>query len=84
MKRRSSKCAVCGGKLTRKIIKYDQHWGDKIVIFEDVPARTCLACGEIWLGSKVVEAMDMILKQQKKPKRIMSIPVWSLSSLKAA
>lgn len=84
MMKKNNICASCGGKLIQKKIKYDQHWGDDIVIFEDVPARVCLACGEIWLNSKVIRAMERILKQGKKPNKKMSVPVWSLSGLRAA
>jgi YgiT-type zinc finger domain-containing protein len=84
MKKKARLCAVCGGLLTRKAIRYDQHWGDQIVIFDDVPASVCATCGEIWLGSKTVQAMEKILLQQKKPTKKIAIPVWSLSGLKAA
>lgn len=77
-------CAVCGGRLILKKVRYDQHWGEEIVVFDDVPARVCLSCGEIWLGSHVVGAMDRILKQQKKPTKKITVPVWSLAELTAA
>ena len=84
MRKKSDKCAVCGGRLANKTIKYDQHWGDQIVVFEDVPARICISCGESWLSARVVKAMDKILTQQKKPKKRIAVPVWSLSMMKAA
>ena len=84
MKKRLERCAGCGGKLVSKVIKYDQHWGDQIVVFEDVPAKVCASCNEVWLSSKVVQAMDKILVKQRKPSKKMMVPVWSLSNLKAA
>ena len=84
MKKKNGKCAVCGGLLVNRVIKYDQHWGEQIVVFEDVPARVCLACGETWLSGKVIQAMERILAGQRKPKRRIAIPVWSLAVMKAA
>jgi len=82
--KKPTKCAVCDGQLVDEVIKYDQHWGDDIVVFEDVPARVCHACGEIWLSSQVVQAMDKVLKSQKKPTKEITIPVWSLADVHAA
>ncbi len=78
-------CADCGGKLERKIITLDQHWGTQIVVFEDVPARVCKDCQAIWLSSEVLESMDKVLTQKVAPARKIEVPVWSLShQLKAA
>lgn len=53
-------------------------------MFEAVPARVCVSCGEVWFHSKVIKAMEKILKRQRKPKKKIMIPVWSLAGLKAA
>lgn len=84
MRKKAEQCAVCGGKLVSRKVRHDQHWGDKIVVFEDVPARVCLSCGETWLSSKVVRTIDKLLTKQNKPRKRMLVPVWSLSNLKAA
>lgn len=84
MKNKSSKCAVCGGKLITKRVSYDQHWGEQLVLFEDVPASVCLDCGEIWLSAKTIKTMDNILSKKTKPTKKIQVPVWSLSGEKAA
>ncbi len=82
--KKSCKCACCGGRLIEKLVRHDQHWGEQIVVFEDVPARVCLSCGETWLSAKVVQKMDKILSQQRKPTKKMTVPVWSFSAVRAA
>lgn len=84
MKKKTAQCAVCGGRLVERSVKYDQHWGEQIVVFEDVPARVCLSCGETWLSAKVINMMEKILTKQRKPQRKITVPVWSLAVMKAA
>ncbi|MBI2340147.1 MAG: type II toxin-antitoxin system MqsA family antitoxin [Deltaproteobacteria bacterium] len=82
--KKSDRCASCGGLLMSKKINFDQHWGSDIVVFEAVPARVCVLCGEVWLSSPVLKKMDRILLERRKPCRRLSVPVWSLERLKAA
>jgi len=77
---KSKICASCGGTLVAKEIRYDQHWGDDIVVFENVKAQVCPHCDEIWLDAKVVKKIDRILTQQEKPTYKMSVPVWNLKT----
>lgn len=76
----SHKCANCGGDLLTKVIMYDQHWGDEVVFFEDVPAQVCVDCDYVWIEGPVLEKMDQILTEHPKPKRMKEVPVWSLSA----
>lgn len=73
-------CANCGGKLMKKTITYDQHWGEDIFLFEGVPAKVCIDCDAVWLDASAVEKIDRILELRPKPKRTREIPVWSLAS----
>ena len=72
-------CAKCGGKLIDKVMTIDQHWGDELIIFEDVPAEVCIDCGEVWLSAETSEKMERVIKE-KKPAKTKEIPVWSLVS----
>ena len=72
-------CAKCGGSLERKTITHQQPWGAELFEFENVPALVCRQCGEVWLDSKVTQAIDSIIEQNPQPKRYHQVPVFSLS-----
>ena len=76
--KKKHRCANCGGTLVNEMIRYDKHWGDEIVIFEDVPAEVCTQCDEVWLDGKTVEKMDRLLFRKTRPTRMLSVPTWSL------
>ncbi|MBI5789231.1 MAG: YgiT-type zinc finger protein [Candidatus Schekmanbacteria bacterium] len=73
-------CANCGGRLIKKAVTLDQHWGEQIVVFEDVPAKVCKDCQAIWRSCEVLESMDRILTQNVKPEKKLAVPVWSLTN----
>jgi YgiT-type zinc finger domain-containing protein len=54
-------CSRCGGTLEHKIITHQQHWGDELYEFENVPALVCCQCGEVWLEAEVAQ---LILKDR--------------------
>lgn len=36
-----------------------EEWhGDRLYVFENVPAWRCDECGEIWLGGRIAEKLD--------------------------
>jgi YgiT-type zinc finger domain-containing protein len=74
----SMKCALCGGEFKEKIIIFDQPWGDELYRFENVPAKVCSQCGEIWLSAEVAEEMDRIIEKHEKPIKYERVPVYSL------
>jgi YgiT-type zinc finger domain-containing protein len=72
-----TKCAVCGGATEKKSVTIDERHNGQLVIFEDVEAKVCGSCGEIWLSSEVLKKMDG-LRKQKQPIGKLEVPVWSL------
>ena len=77
-------CAECGGEFERKIITYDQPWGDKeLYIFENVPALVCSQCGTIYLESKVSQTIDEVIESHKEPEGYKKVPVFSLEKVLA-
>lgn len=78
-KKRGNRCANCGGLLMQKEVRFDQHWGERIVVFENVPARVCMECGESWFDAKTLKKMDVILAKNPKPLKRLSVPVWSFA-----
>jgi HTH-type transcriptional regulator / antitoxin MqsA len=76
-------CAQCGGTLEHKTITHQQPWGGELYEFENVPALVCRQCGEIWLDSKVTQAMDAVIQEHPEPKRYHKVPVFSLPEFSA-
>ena len=72
-------CARCGGSLEQKTITHQQPWGAELYEFENVPALVCRQCNEVWLDSKVTQAIDAIIQQHPQPTRYHQVPVFSLS-----
>ncbi|MDH7486233.1 MAG: type II toxin-antitoxin system MqsA family antitoxin [Anaerolineae bacterium] len=79
-----TRCYFCKGKLTEKKIHHVHHWGERIVVFEDVPAEVCQQCGEVYFRPEVLEKMDEAVLEELKPKARLSIPVFSMPELVAA
>ena len=78
---RPSRCGECGGSLQETSIVHTQPWGDDLYRFEDVPALVCAQCGNTWLAAQVSQAMDQIIQSHVSPKRIQSVPVFSLAEV---
>lgn len=81
--KKTRRCANCGGTLLHKRVQVDQHWGEDIVVFENVPADVCATCDQVWLGSRVLKEIQKVLGKNKKPSRKISVPVWSLHQVTA-
>lgn len=61
------KCYFCGGKVKEEEVSVDFWWGEKLVIFEDVPARVCQQCGEKFFGAEVYKEMESMVQRGEKP-----------------
>jgi YgiT-type zinc finger domain-containing protein len=73
------RCYFCKGRLTNKTITHIHTWGEKILLFEEVPAEVCQQCGETYFHPDVLEIMDQIAANNTEPKTTISIPVFSMS-----
>ena len=72
-------CYFCRGQVKKAQIQHVHRWGERIMVFEDVPAEVCQQCGEVYLAPQVLEAMDHIATGDAKPSATISIPVFSLA-----
>jgi len=72
-------CAECGGTLRTRSITHTQAWGGKLYRLENVPARVCAQCGEVWLAGDVSQKIDRILRSRPKAKKYLQVPVFSFS-----
>lgn len=72
-------CYLCKGKVVKEKVRHVHHWGKKIILFEDVPAEVCQQCGEVYFSPDALQAMDRVVLNKTKPKKRVSVPVFSLS-----
>ena len=70
-------CYFCGGNIERKKIRHIHQWGDKIIIFENLPVEVCSQCGEKYLSPDTIEMIDKVTATAE-PKKYARIPVISL------
>jgi len=70
-------CYFCQGKLLCKKINHVHTWGDKIFLFEDVPAEVCTQCGETYFSPDVLDRMDEVATSDMMPKATVSVPIFS-------
>jgi HTH-type transcriptional regulator / antitoxin MqsA len=72
-----SNCSACGGSLEQRAITYTLTKGEQVYIVEAVPAWICGQCGEQYLASDTVGAIqDQIERGQ--PIGTRQVPVYRL------
>jgi YgiT-type zinc finger domain-containing protein len=52
----------------------------KVLIIENVPARVCRETGERLFAPETVERLQQIVWEQRKPTRVVEIPVFEFAS----
>ena len=73
-------CAVCGGELRITNITHEERRGEKLYVFENVPAQVCVRCGEIWLEETTLQEIDRLI-DQAQPTRKVETPVYDFASV---
>lgn len=72
-------CYFCRGKVIPRRIQHIHHWGDRVYIFEDVPAEVCEQCGEVYFAPNVLAEMDRIVASKSKPTATIQVPVYTFA-----
>ena len=54
----NQRCAVCGGERQVTTITHEEKRDSHIYLFQNVPAKVCTACGEIWIDEEVLQELD--------------------------
>ena len=75
-----TRCPVCHGPMVEKNIRHMHEWKDTLVVFENVPADVCEACGEQLLKGEVVDRMNQILWSMEPPHRHLRVPLYDLAT----
>ena len=64
-------------------VTYTLQVGDKLVLVENVPARVCRQTGERLFSPEVVERLQEIVWDQRRPVRIVETPVFEFPAVVA-
>ena len=71
-------CAVCGGELKATTITHEEKRDSQIYLFQNVPAKVCTACGEIWIDEEVMQQIDQLI-ETGVPVRKVETPVYDFA-----
>jgi YgiT-type zinc finger domain-containing protein len=69
-------CFFCGGSVAENVLPRELRWKGQLYIIEDVPIGVCSQCGEKFLKPEVAKAIDRVLKQERRPQKIIKVPVY--------
>ncbi|MGQ9626165.1 MAG: type II toxin-antitoxin system MqsA family antitoxin [Anaerolineae bacterium] len=75
-----NECYFCKGRIEKRTIRHIHRWGEKIIIFDDVPAEVCTQCGEVYLSPEVLKEIDRFTLEAREPELTITVPVFSLAS----
>jgi hypothetical protein len=62
--------------LVEKNVNYVMEEDGELVIIEKVPARVNLETGEQLLSSKTIQRLREMIKERKKPTRVIKTPIY--------
>lgn len=73
-------CEYCNAPLAdgQKLVTVYRHRKGRHFIFERVPARVCLRCGERYFSARVAREMDRLMQNGVQGAAIVPVPVITL------
>ena len=77
-RRRSLLCTLCGGHLRKTAITHEEKRGKKLYLIQNVPARVCGSCGEVWIEGTTLQEIDSLI-QEGQPVRKVETPVYDFA-----
>ena len=79
MKRTYHPCHFCGGEVVEQRVTMDHRCGDDLLaVIRNVPAGGCQTCGEQYLKSQVVRALERVAHAHEAPAEVLQVPVREL------
>lgn len=72
------RCEYCGGAIVEKKIDITRKVKKQLVLIEDVPTGVCKECGVRYYSANVLKIIAENTRKRSKPKRHISVPVYSL------
>lgn len=58
-----ARCAVCGGTLRATTITHEKRREGQLYLFQNVPAKVCDACVELWIDEEILREIDRLITQ---------------------
>jgi YgiT-type zinc finger domain-containing protein len=74
MERKYSSCSYCSGSVLERHVTVEAWFGDRLVLFEDVPAGVCENCGEEYFAADIQKQMMTLMQQP--PKKTIEVPLY--------
>lgn len=75
------RCYFCKGEIIKKKVQHIHIWGDKMILFKQLPSEVCKQCGERYFAPDVLEIIDKVTTGEFKTKESINIPVVPFSEL---
>jgi YgiT-type zinc finger domain-containing protein len=66
-------------RLVEQKVTYALELKGQLIVIENVPARVNVETGEQLFSPETVEHLQVLVKQQQKPKRMMQVPVYEFA-----
>jgi YgiT-type zinc finger domain-containing protein len=65
------KCSIlgCPGQYRPRLIVHTVKRGDKILVFENVPAEACDVCSDLLLAPNTVRHLEEMMRRDEKPEK---------------
>ena len=60
-------------------VTYTLEINGKFIIIENVPARVCLETGERFFSPEIVEQLQKMIWEDRKPTRVIETPVFEFA-----
>ena len=58
----NQRCVVYAGKLEATTFTHEEKRGTHIYLFQNVPAKICGECREIWIDAEVMQQIDTLIE----------------------
>ncbi|MGH7165069.1 MAG: YgiT-type zinc finger protein [Nitrospiraceae bacterium] len=72
------RCEYCDGRIVGKTVDVARKVKGKYVLIENVHAGVCSGCGTRYYAANVLKTIEEALRGQRKAKREVRVPVYSL------
>lgn len=77
-RRKRELCAVCGGELRPTTVTHEERRGSNLYLFQNVPAKVCSDCGEIWVEEATLQGIDRLIKKGRPVSKV-ETPVYDFA-----
>lgn len=62
-------------KIVEEKVNYTLKINGKFIIIENLPARVCVETGERFFSPEIVEILQQMIWEERRPNRLIEIPV---------